>query len=60
MPFRRVPGRVKEFREWANKEINNSGLSDSATPHGKSTGSKVSRTRRRRKRRRLKQVQKDL
>lgn len=60
MPFRRVPNRVKPFKEWANKEINNAELSDSATPHARSTGLKASRTRRKRRKRRkrLKQSRK--
>lgn len=57
MPFRKVPGRVKEFKEWASKEINNSKLSESATPHGNKISSRPQKTRfrsrklRRRKRR---------
>jgi len=50
MPLRQVPSRVGKFKEWANKEVNNSTLSESATPH-RTTGSKVSRTRRRRRKR---------
>lgn len=57
MPFRRVPGRVKEFKEWATKEVNNSKLSDSATGARK-TSSRPQKTRfrsRKLKRRRRKE-----
>lgn len=48
MPFRRVPSTVGPFRKWAEGEVKNSKLSDSATPHGV-RGSRMRRTRRRRK-----------
>jgi len=57
MPFRRVPSRVKEFKEWANKEVNNATLSESATPsrtssRGKGLQQKSMRRRRRSRRKR--------
>lgn len=33
MPFRRVPSLVKDFKKWAQGEVDKSKLSDSATPH---------------------------
>jgi len=53
MPFRRVPGRVKEFKEWANKEINNSQLSDSATPSNNVSRGTVARQKTRFRSRKL-------
>lgn len=34
MPWGRYPGRVKDFQKWAQGHVQNSNLSDSATPHG--------------------------
>jgi len=33
MPWGRYPERVKPFRKWATDKVDNSKLSDSATPH---------------------------
>jgi len=55
MPFRRVPGRVGPFRKWANKEIEGSELSDSATPSKTSSRRKRVRQSRFRRRRRKKE-----
>jgi len=61
MPFRRVPGRVKAFKEWANKEINNSELTESATPgRSRSPGKQVRQSRFRRRRRRRHKRKEDL
>lgn len=51
MPFRRVPDRVGPFRKWADSEVRNSKLSESATPSGKRSWRK---RRIRRKKRRAK------
>jgi len=48
MPFRKVPDRVGAFRKWADGEVKNSKLSDSATPSG-ARGWRRRRTRRRKK-----------
>lgn len=50
MPFGKYPDRVKPFRKWANEKVDNSKLSDSATPSG-GRGSRRSATRRNRRRR---------
>ncbi len=49
MPLGKYPDRVKEFRKWATEKVDNSKLSDSATPSGVST-SRKRRTRRRKHR----------
>lgn len=49
MPFGRYPGRVKGFKKWAAGQIDNSALSDSATPHGALAARRYRRKRRRRK-----------
>lgn len=49
MPFRRVPDRVGPFRKWAEGEVKNSKLSDSATPSG-ARGWRKRRTRHKRRR----------
>lgn len=49
MPYGKYPDRVKPFRKWAQGKMDDSKLSDSATPHGK-RGSVKSATRRRRRR----------
>jgi len=49
MPLRRVPATVGPFRKWAEGEVKNSKLSDSATPHGKRGFRKRATRRRRRK-----------
>jgi len=49
MPYGKFPDRVKPFRQWAQGKVDNSKLSDSATPSGK-RGSRKSATRRRRRR----------
>lgn len=49
MPLGRYPDRVKAFRKWATEKVDNSKLSDSATPSG-ARGWRKRRTRRRKKR----------
>jgi len=49
LPLRRVPATVGPFRKWAEQEVKNSKLSDSATPHG-GRGFRKYKTRRRRRR----------
>lgn len=49
MPYGKYPERVKPFQKWARDKVDNSKLSDSATPSGK-RGSVKSATRRRRRR----------
>jgi len=53
MPLGRYPDRVKAFRKWSAEKVDNSKLSDSATPSG-GRGSAKSVTRRRRRRARKK------
>jgi len=48
MPLRRVPATVGPFRKWAEGEVKNAKLSDSATPHGK-RGFRKRRTRRKKR-----------
>lgn len=43
MPLGRFPGKVKDFRKWANEKVDNAALTESATPHV----NKVSRGKRR-------------
>lgn len=51
MPLGRYPGRVKQFKEWANKEVNKAELTNSATGTGKrASRGKPLRTRRRKRR----------
>jgi len=56
MPFRRVPDRVGAFRKWADGEVRNSKLSDSATPSG-TRGFRKRKTRRKRRKRKVKRAQ---
>jgi len=48
MPLGRYPDRVKAFRKWSTEKVDNSKLSDSATPHSR-VGARKRATRRRRK-----------
>lgn len=49
MPLGRYPDRVKAFRKWASTKVDDSKLSDSATPSGKRTSRKQATRRRRRR-----------
>jgi len=51
MPWGRYPSRVKDFKKWATNHVENSNLSDSATPHGRRIGKTSNKRRWRRKRR---------
>lgn len=51
MPLGRYPDRVKAFRKWSSGKIDDSKLSDSATPSGK-RGSIRRRIRRRKRKKR--------
>jgi len=48
MPYGKYPDRVKSFRKWASSKVDDSKLSDSATPSG-ARGFRKRRTRRRKK-----------
>lgn len=55
MPFYRVPGRVKAFRQWAQGKVDSAELSDSATPSKVLGRGRTFRTMRRRRRKRKKE-----
>lgn len=56
MPFRRVPGRVKDFRKWAQMEVDKAELSDSATPGNVLGRGRTFRATRRRRRKLKKEM----
>lgn len=57
MPFGRYPGRVRDFKKWSATQIDNSELSNSATP--KARASKAPRKRRSRRWRRKRRTKKE-
>jgi len=49
MPLGRYPERVKQFREWSTKQVNDAKLSGSVTPSGRKRSSSANKGRKRRK-----------